>query len=191
METTKLWYDRPAESWREALPLGNGRMGAMVFGRVGEECICLNEESIWEKKSDDYHNPKAVESLPKLRQLIFDRKIDEAQQLAKSNFISIPPKFGSFVPYGDLIIRESDVTRPNAPRVLRSSFYEDYRRTLDLDTGILHVDYTKAGIRFHREYFISCPDGIMAVHCYHESEERMDYQILFAHGFDNCGVFRF
>ena len=188
METTKLWYDRPAESWREALPLGNGRMGAMVFGRVGEECICLNEESIWEKKSDDYHNPKAVESLPKLRQLIFDRKIDEAQQLAKSNFISIPPKFGSFVPYGDLIIRESDVTRPNAPRVLRSSFYEDYRRTLDLDTGILHVDYTKAGIRFHREYFISCPDGIMAVHCYHESEERMDYQILFAHGFDNCGV---
>ena len=70
MNTSRILYDRPAEAWKESLPLGNGHMGAMVWGGVTEDLINLNEESIWDKPVDDYCNPKAVGSLPELRRLL-------------------------------------------------------------------------------------------------------------------------
>ena len=78
----KLWYDEPAQVWTEALPLGNGRLGAMVFGNPGVEHIQLNEETIWAGRPNNNANPDALEYIPKVRQLVFEGKYLEAQTLA-------------------------------------------------------------------------------------------------------------
>lgn len=78
----KLWYDEPAQVWTEALPLGNGRLGAMVFGNPGVEHIQLNEETIWAGRPNNNANPDALEYIPKVRRLVFEGKYLEAQTLA-------------------------------------------------------------------------------------------------------------
>ena len=186
MKTNSIWYDKPAGRWKEAIPMGNGYLGAMVYGGVSEECVCLNEESIWDNPVDDYHNPKALENLPKLRQLLFDGKLSQAQTLAKECFISIPKKFGAFLPFADLMILESDVTFADSDLMLKYCDYENYKRELDLENGILRIDYEKKSVKFHREYFVSHVDRVLVVRYWHESEHPMDYQVFFQQGRDNC-----
>ena len=84
----KLWYDKPATIWNEALPLGNGRLGAMVFGDPAVERLQLNEETIWAGSPNSNAHTKSIEALPKVRQLVFEGKFDEAQALATQDIMS-------------------------------------------------------------------------------------------------------
>ena len=139
----KLWYDRPAMTWTQALPIGNGVMGGMVFGTPAVEHIQLNEETIWAGQPNQVLNPNAKEALPKVRQLIFEGKYKEAQQLANDKVmpVSAGKNMGMpYQPFGDLYI-----SMPG------HADYTDYERWLDLDNARSMVRYTVDGVQYERE----------------------------------------
>ena len=146
-----LWYKQPAENWNEALPLGNGRLGAMAFGKTDTERIQLNEESLWAGAPANNTNPKAFKNLQKVQQLILDNKIKEAEKLAEETMIGIPPCVRSYQTLGDLYL-------DFGPREVT-----DYRRELDLETGICRVTYTAAETAFSEEILASAPDNLIAL----------------------------
>ena len=146
----KLWYDRPAHVWTEALPLGNGRLGAMVYGNPGAEQIQLNEETIWAGRPNNNPSPEALEWLPKIRELVFAGKYKEAQDLCTAH---VKAKTNQGMPYqsfGDL--------RLNFPGHTR---YTNYYRELSLDSARAVVRYEVDGVRFRRETFTSFTDQVM------------------------------
>jgi alpha-L-fucosidase 2 len=149
-----LWYRQPATKWEnEALPVGNGNLGAMVFGGVGHERLQLNEHSLWSGRPEVIDSPKTLEALPKVRQLLFEGKYSEAQEAASRDMMLRPrgpaPAYQSL---GDLFI---DFDHGDAA--------EDYRRELDLDTGIIRIEYRVAGVRYTREMFASLADRVIFV----------------------------
>ncbi len=150
--TKLLWYKTPAENWQEALPIGNGRIGAMIYGGINREVISLNEDSIWAGYPLDRHNPKALKALPKIRRLIFEGKNEQASELAEESIVSNPRHVFPYQPLGDLII-ESRFSKP----------YTDYRRELDLSNGIAKVKWRQKEAVVHREYFVSAPDQVVVV----------------------------
>lgn len=148
----KLWYDEPAQVWTEALPLGNGRLGAMVFGNPGVEHIQLNEETIWAGRPNNNANPNALEYIPKVRQLVFEGKYLEAQTLATEKIMA---KTNSGMPYqsfGDLHISFPGHTR-----------YSDYYRELSLDSARTIVRYKVDGVTYQRETLTSFADQVVMV----------------------------
>ena len=145
-----LWYRKPAREWVEALPVGNGRLGAMVFGNTRTERIQLNEESIWDGYERDTTNPKALEALPEVRRLLFEGKNEEAKQLAGDTMMGVPERVKSYQSLGDMAIELAD-----------QASVEKYRRGLDLDTGIAAVEYIAGGVHFVRETFASAPDQVI------------------------------
>lgn len=151
-QTQRLWYNTPAEQWTEALPVGNGRLGAMVYGGVNRDTIKLNEDSIWGGNKIDRHNPQALSTLPEIRKLLFADKNKEASELAEKTMVSIPNEPFSYQPLGDLTICFS-----------RSSEYRDYRREIRLDQAIASVDFAMNDVDFHKEYFVSAPDQVIVV----------------------------
>ncbi len=143
----KLWYDKPASVWTEALPLGNGRLGAMVYGNPGTEQIQLNEETIWAGRPNNNANPEAKEWLPKIRELVFAGKYLEAQTLCTQH---VKAKTNSGMPYqsfGDLRMSFPGHTR-----------YSNYYRELSLDSAKTLVRYDVDGVRYQRETFTSFTD---------------------------------
>ena len=139
----RLWYDRPAMTWTQALPIGNGVMGGMVFGTPAVEHIQINEETIWAGQPNNVCNPDAKEYLPKVRQLIFEGKYQEAQDLANAKVM--PNAAGQnmgmpYQPFGDLYI-----AMPG------HAAYSDYERWLDLDNARSFVRYTVDGVQYQRE----------------------------------------
>lgn len=147
-----LQYHQPADEWVEALPIGNGHMGAMVFGRTAQERIQFNEDTLWTGQPQDYQNPGAVEVLPELRRLLFEGKQREAEQLAMQRFMSNPLQQCSYQPFGDLNLAFDGHDEVS-----------DYRRWLDLDTALTGVAYTVDGVRYTREAFASYPDRVIVV----------------------------
>ena len=157
-----LWYDRPAAEWLEALPVGNGRLGCMVFGGVGAERLQLNESSVWSGSPQDSDNPHALAALPEVRRLLLDGKYAEANALAVqklickglgSNFANganVP--FGCFQTLGDLTLKFD-----------AQGGVRDYRRGLDLDTAIATVSYRLGDATFTREVFSSAPSQVLVV----------------------------
>lgn len=148
----KLWYDHPAQVWTEALPLGNGRLGAMVYGNPGVEQIQLNEETIWAGRPNNNPNPDALEYIPKVRELVFAGKYLEAQTLATEKVMS---KTNSGMPYqsfGDLRISFPGHTR-----------YQDYYRELSLDSAHAIVRYKVDGVTYQREVITSFTDQVITV----------------------------
>ncbi len=99
-----LWYEQPAANWNEALPIGNGRIGAMVFGGVADERIQLNDDTLWAGSVKDRVNPKALAALPEIRRLIFEGKNEEATKLADSSMMGVPPTVESYQTLGDIRI---------------------------------------------------------------------------------------
>ncbi len=148
-----LWYRQPAADWLEALPVGNGRLGAMVFGGVSEEQIQLNEETIWSGGGPRPVPTGADKRLPEIRQLLFDGKYGEAEALVRSVLLSGPrgDRF-SYQTLGSLIL----TTEPGATP-------SDYRRSLDLDTGIAVTTFKVDGVTWRREVLSSFPDQILIV----------------------------
>ncbi len=147
-----LWYRQPAAKWEDALPLGNGRLGAMVFGGVQRERIQLNEDTIWNGRKRDRVNPEAAQALPEVRRLLFEGKPLEATKLADQKLMGVPNRQPPYQPLGDLILTFPD--HDNA---------QDYRRELNLATGMAKVTYRIGDARFTREVFISAPDQAVVV----------------------------
>ena len=148
----RLQFDRPATEWTEALPVGNGTLGGMVFGGVEKEQIQFNEDTLWTGIPHDYSNARASEYLAEIRQLLFDGQQKEAERLAQQNFMSLPLRQVRYQPFGDLWIAFD-----GTEEVI------DYQRALDLDRGVASVTYRKGDVTFKREIFASHPDRVMVV----------------------------
>jgi len=149
----KLWYRQPASAWEEALPVGNGRLGAMVFGNPLHERLQLNEESIWAGSKINNNNPDALKTLPELQKALFDSRYKDAWKLAEENFLGTPPNIRSYQPLGDLFIDYEWNSNP-----------ENYLRELNLETGIATTKFTIDGKQIIQEVFVSAPDNILVVH---------------------------
>jgi alpha-L-fucosidase 2 len=147
-----LWYRRPASRWEEALPLGNGRLGAMVFGRVGQERLQLNEDTLWSGAPYTPDRPEAQAALPEVRRLIDEGRYKEATELAGARMMARPLEQMTYGSLGDLLIEFEDAEAPQA-----------YRRELDLDTAIATVVHETAGTAIRREAFVSAPDQVMVL----------------------------
>jgi len=148
--TMALWYRRPASRWLEALPVGNGRLGAMVFGGVDRERIQLNEDSLWTGGPPEQSNAEFREALPEIRRLVFARKYAEANRLVASKIRGAYGPRGTYQTLGDVWL--------DFPRTLRVAAY---RRELDLDSGIVRTSYGAGGVRWTREVFASAPDQVI------------------------------
>ena len=132
----KLWYAEPAQAWTHALPVGNGRLGAMVFGGTAEARYQLNEDSLWCGRPHDYARDGAARYLPEIRRLLLDGKQREAEQLAMEHFMSSPLRQVPYQPFGDL-----KLTFHGHEEV------EAYHRELDLDTAIATTTYRVDGVQ--------------------------------------------
>jgi len=148
-----LWYNHPAWEWVQALPLGNGRLGGMVFGGIDEERIQLNEGTIWAGGPYDPVNPSAGKVMPKIRSLLLERKSEEATKLWKDSAMAIPLHQPAYQTLGNLVLKN----------VLPGGEVKDYRRKLDLTNAISSVRYTIGGITYTRETFISAPDSVLVM----------------------------
>jgi len=162
----RLWYEQPAREWIEALPLGNGRLAAMVFGRVGTERIQLNEESLWSGKPINTINPHAQVYLSQVRRLLFAGRFLQATDLADDHLMGIPERIKPYQTLGDLILEfpgDSTVT--------------DYQRSLDLDAAVNTVQFTKGGVRYTRAAFISAPDQLLVVRLTANKKKKINFTV--------------
>ncbi len=150
-----LWYRRPASQWVEAMPVGNGRIGAMVFGGPAQERLQLNEDTLWAGGPYDPSNPDALGALPRVRELIFEGRYPEADALANERMMARPLRQMSYESVGDLLLSFSGDATP-APLL-------DYRRALNLDTGIATVSFRQGGRRYLREVFASAVDQVIVI----------------------------
>jgi alpha-L-fucosidase 2 len=148
-----LWYDKPSTEWNQALPIGNGRLGAMVFGGIQEERIQLNEESVWTGRDEDFVNPEAKEAFPVIRKLLFEGRYAEAQKLAQEKMMGNKKVHSTYQTLGDLYLNFESP----------SSAIESYQRTLDLETAVATVKYKANDISYTREYFSSAPDQAIVI----------------------------
>ena len=165
----KLWYDKPAGQWVEALPVGNGRLGAMVFGGVENERLQLNEGTLWAGGPYDPSSPEALKALPEARRLIFEGKYREAHGLIGGKMMARPLKQMPYEPVGDL-----KLSFPKTGEV------SDYRRELDLDSAIARTTYTVAGVKYVREVFASTVDQVIVVHLAADKPGRIDFTAAMA-----------
>ena len=147
-----LWYKQPAKAWIEALPLGNGRLGAMVYGNPINEIVQINEESIWAGCKINNNNPNALKHMDELRKALFESQYDKAKNIAEDNFVGIPPEVRSYQPFGDLLINYNWKSSPT-----------DYRRQLDLETGIATSEFQADGKKYSQKIWISAPDNLMVI----------------------------
>ena len=151
-ETTKeqlLWYDQPASKWEEALPIGNGRLGAMIFGHPFQECIQVNEESLWSGAPINSNNPKAIHNLDKIRELILSHQYQAAKKLAAETMVGTPPCVRSYQTLGNILLDYSiqDTTQ--------------YSRSLNLNRGICTTQFLSQGIGYKQEVFASAVDNVI------------------------------
>ena len=145
-----LWYDKPASKWEEALPLGNGHLGAMVFGGASKERIQFNEHTVWTGKPHSYARAGAVKFLPEIRQLLFSGKQRDAETLAMKEFMGEPIRQTAYQPCGDLLLESPGQAKP-----------ENHRRWLDLDSGLAITEWSAGEIGFRRETFASHPANLI------------------------------
>jgi len=161
--STMIWYETPAEHFTQSLPLGNGRLGMMVFGGLEKDRIVLNEESLWSGSPSDDNRPDAYKQLPEIRRLLQEGKNDEAEHLVNQTFTcqgqgsghgrgaNVP--FGCYQVLGNLYLQFE----------IDPSQIEDYRRQLDISTAVADVRYKYAGLGYQRRYFISAPDQVAVI----------------------------
>ncbi|WP_233265946.1 glycoside hydrolase N-terminal domain-containing protein [Formosa sp. L2A11] len=148
----ELWYDAPAADWNEALPLGNGRLGAMVYGLPEHENIQLNESTLWAGGPHRNDNPDAKAALPKIRELLFNGKYKEAHNLANAKIIS---KTSHGMPYETVGNLRLDFLNQGA--------YSNYHRALDIENAVNTTTYTSNGVEYKRELFTSFTDQVIVM----------------------------
>lgn len=150
--STELYYNSPAADWNDALPVGNGRMGGMVFGKPADELIQLNEDSLWSGGFRNRNNPKAYDNLEKIRTLIREERTTEAEELCADAFYGTNENQRHYQPLGDLHIWQS------------VGEYEGYVRSLSLDTAVCVTTFTSGGVKYTRTVIASHPDEVIIVH---------------------------
>lgn len=150
----KLWYNKPSgKTWENALPIGNGQLGAMVYGNVEKETIQLNEHTVWSGSPNRNDNPEALSALPEIRQLIFEGKQKDAERLANKAIITKKSHGQMFQPVGNLHL--SFEGHEN---------YTKYYRELDIERAVAKTTYTVDGIKYTRQILASFPDRVIVVH---------------------------
>jgi len=147
-----LFYDKPAAEWVEAIPIGNGRIGAMVFGRPASELIQFNEDTFWTRRPHNPVNPGAPAALGKARQLVFEGKAKEAQDLINEKMMAVPPWQAEYQPAGEL-----NLTFEGHQQIT------DYRRQLDLNTAVATVEYKVGDVTFKRQIFSTPVDQVTVI----------------------------
>ena len=148
-----IWFNHPAEEWNEALPVGNGSLGAMIFGGIKNERLQLNEESVWRGKQEDFVNPAAKKSLPIIRELLFDGKYKEAEKLTEDSLIGEKKVWSTYQTLGDLLLNfkypEGEI--------------KNYKRELDIENAVAGVSFNIGEIKFTREIFSSFPARVIVI----------------------------
>jgi alpha-L-fucosidase 2 len=157
----KLWYKTPAQQWTNALPVGNGRLGAMVFGGIQHERLQLNEDTLWSGEPRDWNNPQSLQVLPEVRRLIFANRLAEANELCKQ---MQGPFTQSYQPLGDLLL--------DFP-FIETTTLTNYYRDLDLDRAVATTRYKVDGVTYTREVFASFPDQVIAIRVTCDQQEQL------------------
>jgi alpha-L-fucosidase 2 len=150
-QSMMLWYRQPATTWLQAMPLGNGMIGAMVFGGVPQERIALDESSFWSGRPHDYDDPNAGKYFGQIRDLVFAEEFQEAEKLVNAHFYGVPKAQEAYQPVGDLLLSFPDAN------------VTDYRRELDMETGVAKVSYRQGDAVITRQAFVSWPDHVLVV----------------------------
>lgn len=158
-----LQYRRPAAAWTEALPVGNGRLGAMVFGGVGRERLQLNEETLWAGGPHDPVNPAAHQALPRVRALVAEGRYADAEALADAEVMAVPLKQPAYLCLGDLWIEATGADGAPLPEP-GSAGVVGYRRSLDLDAAIARTAFALDGVGHQRRTVVSPRDQVIATH---------------------------
>jgi alpha-L-fucosidase 2 len=165
-----MWYDKPAERWLQALPVGNGRLGAMVFGGAARERLHLTESTLWSGATSTVNvNPAAHEHLPAIQELLFAGKYTEAEELCRRYLLGRSDQFGTALPLGFLQM-ETLLTDPPV----------QYRRSLDLEEGVAQVAFTSGGVRFRRDVLASHPHSVIAVRLECDKPAGLSCTVVFA-----------
>ena len=162
----KLWYDKPASQWLEALPVGNSTLGAMVYGGTDTEEIQLNEETFWSGSPHNNNSPEAKAYLPRVRQLIYDGKENEAHALIDKYFFKGPHGM-KYLPLGSLKLK------------LEHKDVSDYRRELDLSTAIATTSYRYDGVKYERTVFASQTDSVIIVQLKASKKGELEFDMSF------------
>ena len=154
----ELYYEKPAWRWEETICLGNGRLGAMVWGVPGKEMLGLNEDSLWSGYERDRTNPEAAESLQEARRLIFEGRCAEAEELIRRQMLG---EYGeSYLPLGNLNIVYKNLEDSEA---FNGGGVQNYRRSLDLEEAVAYVDFDAEGVHYSREMFVTYPGQAILV----------------------------
>ena len=148
----KLWYREPARVWTDALPLGNGRLGAMVYGIPSVERLQLNEETIWTGQPNNNPNQNAKAAIPVIQKLLFEGKYKEAQDLASDKVMSATNNGMAYQTFGNVYISTPNISQ-----------YTNYKRELSLDSAIAVTTYTVDGVNYRREVITSFSDNVITV----------------------------
>lgn len=188
-----LWYDRPAANWNEALPLGNGFLGAMCFGGTLIDRFQLNLDSLWQGGFRDRINPDARAAVGTIRTLLREGRLREAEELANEAMAGIPDYQCRYVPLGDLFLIPEGSERVTLlgmreywnPQLTKNEEIPGYRRSLDIRNGIHRVSYEKEGCRFERESFVSFPDRVLVL-----KTAGAPFRLMPARGSDAERIFR-
>ncbi|HWW70028.1 MAG TPA: glycoside hydrolase family 95 protein, partial [Duganella sp.] len=151
-ENLELWYQRPAGAWVEALPVGNGRLGAMCFGRVAQERIQLNEDTLFAGGPYDPNNPRSLEALPAIRALVDQGEFGKAADMIASSMMAKPLQQMPYGAAGDLLLDFQGM-----------SGADNYQRSLELDTAIATTRFADGKARHVREVFSSAPDQVIVI----------------------------
>ncbi|MEO3944654.1 glycoside hydrolase family 95 protein [Gorillibacterium sp. CAU 1737] len=172
MKENKIWFAQPAETWEEAFPIGNGTLGGMVFGRTDIERIQLNEDSLWYGGPMQRNNPLSFKHLDEIRALLYSGQIRKAEELAAVAFVGVPDGQRHYEPLGDLYLDMSTI----------EGVASDYRRQLDLEQGLVQVEYNKEGRSYTHESFSSHPDQVMAIQLRSSEPGKLAFSLLFGRG---------
>jgi alpha-L-fucosidase 2 len=170
-DNLSLWYTKPAEKWTDALPVGNGRLGGMVFGGIQQERIQLNEESVWAGAPINNNNPGAKAHLKEIQTAIFNGDYKTANELSKKYLVGTPPNVRSYQTLGDLGIK-----------FYWKSAATNYKRSLNIQTGIAKTEYTVDGNKIVQEVFVSAPQNLMVITI--QAEKPFDADFLLSREFN-------
>jgi alpha-L-fucosidase 2 len=170
-EPLSLWYRQPGTAWTTALPVGNGLQGAMMFGGVDSEAICLNETSFWQGGPYSPENPGLQQVLPQVREMLFNGQFKEAEQLLSRSGMGKPATEAAFQPVGDLLL--------TFPKV---SAAENYRRELNLRNATSSVSFTVDGVKYTRELWASAPDNVIVMRLTADKPGKINFKMSFRTG---------
>ncbi len=168
-----IYFNEPAPGFNEALPIGNGRLGGMVYGKPYTDIITINQDSVWSGGKKDRNNPSAKDHLGEIRRLISEGKLAEASDLCAFALSGTPEVQSHIEPLGNLYIlfdgAEEQIT--------------DYRRELDISKAVADVCFSASGVRYERQYFASFPDGVIAVRLTADKPRKLSFHVRLARGY--------